>query len=181
MPFRTAAALGLLLALPAAAQDAPAPAPTPAPTEGEAPMIAEIKTAEGQSLGTATAVATPSGLMLVTLELQGVPAGIRAVHVHETGKCSPPDFESAGGHIAGNKEHGVMAANGPHPGDLPNIHIPESGALTVEYFVAGLTTDLMADEDGSAIIIHEHPDDYVSQPTGNAGGRIGCGTFAQAN
>ncbi len=178
MPLRTAAALGLLLAFPAAAQDTAAPA---APTEGQAPMIAEIKTAEGQSLGTATAVATPSGVMLVTLELQGVPAGVHGAHVHETGDCAPPDFESAGGHLAGDKEHGIMAANGPHPGDLPNIHVPESGALMVEHFAAGLTPDLMADEDGSAIIIHEQSDDYVGQPSGHAGGRIGCGTFAQAN
>lgn len=179
MPFRTAAALGLLMALPAAAQDSAAPAA--APGQGETPMIAEIKTAEGQSLGTATAVATPSGMMLVTLELAGVPAGIHGAHVHETGECTPPDFESAGGHLAGDKDHGVMAENGPHPGDLPNIHVPDRGTLTVEHFAAGLTPELMADEDGSAIIIHEQPDDYVGQPSGHAGGRIGCGTFAQAN
>lgn len=175
MPLRTAAALGLLMALPAAAQDIAAPA------GGEAPMVAEIKSAEGQSLGTATAVATPSGVMLVTLELQDVSAGIHGVHIHTTGECTPPDFEAAGGHLAGDKEHGVMSANGPHPGDLPNIHVPDSGTLMVEYFAAGLTPELMADEDGSAVIIHEQPDDYVGQPSGHAGGRIGCGTFAQAD
>ncbi|WP_347138725.1 superoxide dismutase family protein [Paracoccus sp. SSK6] len=173
MPFRTAAALALL-ALPAAAQD------TAAPAEGEAPMIAEIKTAEGESRGTATVVATPSGMMLVTLELQDVPPGIHGAHIHMTGECTPPDFESAGGHLAGDKEHGVMSANGPHPGDLPNIHVPDSGSLMVEYFAAGLTKEMIADEDGSTIIIHEHPDDYVGQPSGHAGGRIGCGTFAEA-
>ena len=173
MAFRTAAALGLLMALPAAAQDA-------APSQDQASMIAEIKTAEGESLGTATVAATPSGMMLVTLELQGVPPGIHGAHIHETGECAPPDFESAGGHLAGDKEHGIMAENGPHPGDLPNIHVPDSGTLMVEYFAAGLKPELMNDDDGSAIIIHEQPDDYVGQPSGHAGGRIGCGTFAQA-
>ncbi|SNR56202.1 superoxide dismutase family protein [Paracoccus sediminis] len=177
MPFRSAAALGLLLALPAAAQDTASPA---APTEGEKPMIAEIKTAEGESRGTATIVATPSGMMLLTLELQDVPPGIHGAHVHQTGECSPPDFESAGGHLAGEKEHGLMSANGPHPGDLPNIHVPESGSLMVEAFVSGLTAEMLADDDGSAFIIHEQPDDYVGQPSGHAGNRIGCGTFAQA-
>ena len=176
MPFRTAAALGLMMAFPAAAQDAA----SPPPAEGAAPLIAELKTAEGESLGTATAVATPSGMMLVTLELEGLPPGIHGAHIHETGECSPPDFESAGGHLAGDKEHGVMSANGPHPGDLPNIHVPDSGALTVEHFVAGLTTELMMDDNGAAIIIHEQPDDYVGQPSGHAGGRVACGTFAQA-
>ena len=178
MSFRTAAAFGLLLTLPAAAQETAAPA---APAEGEAPMTAEIKTAEGESRGTATAVMTPSGMMLVTLELKDVPPGLHGAHIHQTGECTPPDFESAGGHLAGDKEHGVMAANGPHPGDLPNIHVPDSGALMVEYFVAGLTNVMIADEDGSAIIIHEHPDDYVGQPSGHAGGRIGCGAFARAS
>lgn len=177
MPFRTAAALGLILALPAAAQDSAAPA---ASGEGTTPLIAQIQSAEGENLGTATAVSTPSGLMLVTLELQGLPAGIHGAHVHETGECSAPDFESAGGHLAGGKEHGVMTENGPHAGDLPNIHVPENGTLTVEHFVAGLTPELMMDDDGSAIVIHEQPDDYVGQPSGHAGGRIGCGTFAQA-
>lgn len=178
MPIRHAAIIGLFLALPAAAQDT---AGAVSPTEGATPMIAEIKTAEGEGRGTATIVETPSGMALVTLELQDLPSGIHGIHIHETGQCTPPDFESAGGHLAGDKEHGVMAANGPHPGDLPNIHVPEGGSLTVEYFAAGLTMDMLSDDDGSAIIIHEQPDDYVGQPSGHAGGRIGCGTFAAAN
>lgn len=174
MAFRTAAAI-LMMALPAAAQETPA-----APEGGATPMIAEIKTAEGESRGTATLVATPSGQTLVTLELTDMPAGIHGAHIHQTGECTPPDFETAGGHLAGDKEHGVMAANGPHPGDMPNIHVPEDGALTVEYFLSGLTAEMIADEDGSALVIHEHPDDYVGQPSGHSGGRIGCGVFAAA-
>lgn len=162
------------LAVPALAQDA-------APNPETSPMIAEIKTADGASVGMATATETPSGLMLLTLELTGLPQGIHGAHIHETGTCTPPDFESAGGHLAGDKDHGVMSANGPHPGDLPNIHVPESGTLTVEYFLAGLTAGMIADEDGSAIILHEHPDDYVGQPTGHAGARLGCGSFAEAS
>lgn len=163
------------LALPVFAQDAAAPAAE------TAPLIAEIKTAEGDSVGMVTATETPSGLMLVTLELTGLPQGIHGVHIHETGTCTPPDFDSAGGHLAGDKDHGVMSANGPHPGDLPNIHVPETGNLTVEYFAADLTTDMMEDEDGSAIILHAHPDDYVGQPTGHAGARLSCGSFARAS
>ncbi len=178
MPLRHPMILAALLSgpltmFPAFAQDTAEPDTSP-------PMIAEIKTAGGASLGTATAVATPSGLMLVTLELRDVPPGIHGVHLHETGTCTPPDFDSAGGHLADGKEHGVMSPGGPHPGDLPNLHVPESGALTVEYFVAGLTTGMMTDEDGTAIIIHEHPDDYIGQPTGHAGPRLGCGSFAAA-
>ena len=177
MTFRTATILSsLLLAAPAFAQDNA----TPAPTDDAAPMIAEVKSPDGESLGTATATATPSGMMLVTLELEGVAPGIHGAHIHETGTCTPPDFDSAGGHLSGDKEHGVMSANGPHPGDLPNIHVPDSGALTVEYFVSGLTAEMLADEDGSALVLHEQPDDYVGQPSGHAGPRLGCGGFAAA-
>lgn len=168
MPIRLATALALLLSAPAFAQDS-------AP-----PMIAAIRTAEGESLGTVTAAATPSGTMLLTLELEGIPPGIHGAHLHATGTCTPPDFDSAGGHLAGDREHGVMSPNGPHPGDLPNIHVPDTGVLTVEYFVPNLTPEMMADEDGTAFVIHEHPDDYIGQPAGHAGPRIGCGGFAPA-
>ena len=167
------------LAAPALAQEAAAPADA-APTETNAPLIAEVKSAEGTSFGTVTANETPSGVMLITVELSGLTPGIHGLHIHETGTCSPPDFESAGGHLAGDKEHGVMSTNGPHPGDLPNIHVPDSGELTVEFFATGLTSQMIADEDGSAIVIHEQPDDYVGQPSGHAGNRLGCGTFATA-
>lgn len=177
MPLRYATAVALLSALPAMAQEAPAASAS----AGEAPLIAEIKSPEGESRGTATIVGTPSGMMLITLELTDVPAGIHGVHLHQTGECTPPDFESAGGHLADDKEHGVMSAGGPHPGDLPNVHVPDSGALTVEIFAANLTKDMLLDEDGSAIIVHDQPDDYIGQPAGHAGPRIGCGTLAQAS
>lgn len=159
--------LAASLAAPALAQDA-------------APLMAEVKSPDGAALGTVTATATPSGLMLLTLEFENLPEGIHGVHIHESGACTAPDFESAGGHLAEDKDHGVMAGNGPHPGDLPNIHVPQSGALTVEYFSAGLTAEALADEDGSAFVIHGQPDDYVGQPSCHAGARIGCGVFAAA-
>lgn len=166
--FFTAALL--LAALPAVAQDA----------EGQ-PMSAAIAAPDGAALGTVTLQPTTSGQTIVTLELTNLPAGTHGVHIHETGDCSAADFTSAGGHLADGKAHGVMAADGSHPGDLPNLHVPESGAITVEYFAPALTAALLADADGSALVIHADPDDYSGQPSGNAGDRIGCGAFAPAN
>lgn len=173
MPLRTAIALGLLVAMPVAAQDAPAA------VEGQATLTAAVQSPNGDSLGTATLSATPSGVMTLVLDLTGLPPGIRGVHIHETGECTAPDFESAGGHLADGKDHGVMAEGGPHPGDLPNLHVPDSGAVKVEHFLSDLTVEMVADSDGSAFIIHEQADDYAGQPSGNAGTRIGCGIFAQ--
>lgn len=146
----------------------------------EPELTAAIAGPDGTSHGEATVAATPSGLMLVRLTLTDLPQGVMGVHIHETGACDDPEFQTAGGHLAGDRDHGIMAGNGPHPGDLPNLHVPESGAITVEYFVPHLTLDLMQDDDGSAIIIHDHADDYSTQPTGDAGGRIACGVFQAA-
>ncbi|MCQ0970917.1 superoxide dismutase family protein [Paracoccus sp. TK19116] len=205
MLTRTTALTAALLisAWPALAQDATTETPAEAPAsetteapaaeaaapEGEAQpsdavpgemasMIAELTGPEGESFGTVTVAPTPSGVMLATITLEGVPEGIHGIHFHETGTCTTPDFESAGGHIAGDHEHGVMAEGGAHPGDMPNVHVPADGALTVEYFVHGLTADMLSDDDGAAVILHAQPDDYSGQPSGNAGPRLACGTVS---
>lgn len=182
----TAAAVLLMGTLPAMAQDAPAtetPMDTMAAESDSVPgevasLIAELKTPEGTSVGTVTAAPTPSGVMLVTIEMTGAPAGVHGVHIHETGTCTPPDFASAGGHIAGDHDHGAMSPTGIHSGDLPNVHVPESGELMIEYFAPTLTAEMMTDEDGAAFVMHADPDDYTGQPAGNSGDRLVCGVFA---
>src|SRR6185312_12512627 len=92
---------------------------------------AALKTADGKDAGVATLTQTPSGV-LIALAVKGLPAGEHAFHVHAVGKCEPP-FTSAGGHFnPAGKKHGMMAAEGHHAGDMPNLHIPASGELIVE-------------------------------------------------
>jgi Cu-Zn family superoxide dismutase len=90
------------------------------------------------------------------------------------GACEGPSFESAGEHIGGGDEHGVYTDTGPHPGDLPNAHVGPDEQIALEAFAIGLTLDMVFDEDGSALIVHESPDDYTTQPGGNSGDRIAC-------
>ena len=133
---------------------------------------------DGAIAGSATLNKTASGKVLVTLNINGVPAGEHAVHLHETGDCSAPDYKSAGGHIAGDMEHGVLSANGPHPGDMPNMTVGDDGVLEAEVFLSALEVEAMVmDDDGAAFVIHEGVDDYTSQPAGDAGARIACGVF----
>lgn len=146
--------------------------------QGPASLTADLIDAQGEARGTATVSPLPSGGSLIVLTLSGLPEGAHGIHLHETGSCETPDFASAGSHITGEHEHGVGVAAGPHPGDLPNLHIPADGALTVEYFAPAVTSELLMDGDGSAIVIHADADDYVTQPTGNSGDRIACGVFA---
>jgi Cu-Zn family superoxide dismutase len=141
-------------------------------------ITADLSDGEGNPRGQVTAVSTPSGYMHLTIELMDVPQGVYGAHLHESGLCEGPDFTSAGGHLARDgEEHGILSENGPHIGDLPNIHVPESKAITVEYFVPELTREMLEDENGTAFMLHAKEDDLVSQPSGDAGGRMVCGVI----
>jgi len=78
----------------------------------------------------------------------------------------------------------MEAADGAHAGDMPNLFVPATGELTVEVanpaitLVAGKPNSVF-DADGSAIIIHAGPDDYKTDPTGNAGDRVACGVITK--
>ncbi|SFH39579.1 superoxide dismutase, Cu-Zn family [Palleronia marisminoris] len=142
---------------------------------------ASVMDREGNQVGTVTINETLSGTPLVIVALNGIPSGAHGIHLHETGDCSAEDFTSAGGHIAGDAEHGVFAQNGPHPGDLPNGIVGEEGGLNVEYFQPDLDIQgHIFDEDGAAFVVHSGADDYMSQPAGDSGDRIACGVLEDA-
>src|SRR5690606_6252786 len=91
---------------------------------------AALKDADGKAVGTVTLTQTPGGV-LVKLAASNLPGGERAFHIHAVGKCEPP-FTSAGGHFnPGGKKHGLMAPEGHHAGDMPNLFVPAGGELTV--------------------------------------------------
>ncbi len=142
---------------------------------------APLKNAQGQAVGSANLTQTPHGV-LINVSVKGMPPGEHAFHVHAVGKCEPP-FTSAGGHFnPGGKKHGMLAAEGYHAGDMPNLHIPQSGDLTVEVVNANITLEKgkpnsVFGANGSAIVIHAGSDDYKSDPAGDAGARIACGVI----
>jgi Cu-Zn family superoxide dismutase len=162
----------LALAAPALAQ---APQAAPPAQKGEMAR-ATLKDATGQTVGEVTLQQTPGGI-LVRGTLNGVPAGEHAIHIHETGKCEGPDFKTAGGHFnPGKKQHGLMSAKGKHAGDLPNLYVGQDGKLQFEHFANnGLKLKSLMDKDGSAIVVHAKADDHMTDPAGDAGGRIACG------
>ncbi|HMB84248.1 MAG TPA: superoxide dismutase family protein [Terriglobales bacterium] len=140
---------------------------------------AVLKSADGKDVGSAELTQAPAGV-LIKLSVKGLPAGEHAFHVHGVGKCEPP-FTTAGGHFnPGGKKHGIMAAEGHHAGDMPNLNIPTSGEIVIEVVNAAITLEKgkpnsVFGTDGTALIIHAGKDDYKTDPTGDAGGRIACG------
>jgi Cu-Zn family superoxide dismutase len=141
---------------------------------------AQLKDGSGKAVGDVDLMQTSAGV-LIKLQVKGLPAGEHAFHIHAVGKCEPP-FESAGGHFnPGNHKHGMMAGEA-HAGDMPNLHVLQSGDLTIEVVNTAVTLDKgkpnsLFDNDGSALVIHANADDYKSDPAGNAGGRIACGVI----
>ena len=95
-------------------------------------MVVPLKNSEAKAVGEAKLLQTPHGV-LIRLELSNFAPGTHAFHIHEIGKCDPPAFTSAGGHFNPfSKKHGILNPEGAHAGDLPNIHVPKNGTLTVE-------------------------------------------------
>lgn len=144
---------------------------------------ASLALADGTPAGTVELLANGGDLSL-TVAVTGIPEGTHGFHLHTTGDCTPPDFTSAGGHLnPADKEHGHENPAGSHLGDLPNLVVGADGsASTTADLGSGSDSaiDSLFDADGTAVVVHADPDDYQSDPSGNAGSRIACGVLERA-
>jgi Cu-Zn family superoxide dismutase len=145
--------------------------------------VAELKNANGQTVGMATFTEGAGGVRIV-MEVKGLPPGAKGVHIHEVGKCEGPQFASAGGHFnPEKKQHGTMNPQGAHAGDLPNVTVGADGSgrleTTTNRVTLGGGASSLFDADGSALVIHAAADDFLTDPTGNSGGRTACGVIVK--
>jgi Cu-Zn family superoxide dismutase len=162
---------------PATAASVPPAGPPPAEAGAGKSIQVPFQAKSGSTLaGTATLTEAPEGVKVV-LAIDNVSPGEHGTHVHEKGDCSAADGASAGGHFnPASNPHALPTATTPrHLGDLGNINVGADGKGTLEIVIPGAN---LKDGDpnsfvGRAIIVHEKTDDG-GQPTGNAGGRIGC-------
>lgn len=143
---------------------------------------AEMKGVDGKGLGKTSFIQTAGGVLL-QVRLEGLKAGVHAIHIHETGKCEGPDFESAGGHFnPDNVSHGYLVGRESHAGDMPNFTVSSDGKAVVEIMnpdvvvTAGNPNSLLGGA-GAAVVVHSGADDYKSQPAGDSGERVACGVI----
>lgn len=145
-------------------------------------MESDLINAEGESIGTVLLTEGKEGTG-IRITAEGLEPGVKAIHVHEKGECTPPDFESTGSHVnPEHKEHGFENPKGFHAGDLPNIEVDKEGKVDLETVSQYVSLKeghpgYLLDKDGSAVVVHEGPDDYKTDPAGNSGPRIACAAF----
>ncbi len=132
---------------------------------------------QSNSKGSATFEETNGEVKLVA-KLSGLKPGVHAIHIHEKADCSAADGSSAGGHWNPTfKKHGKWGQSECHKGDIGNFVADEAGNGSIEFstneWCIGCedeTKNIL----NKGLIVHANPDDFVTQPTGNAGGRIAC-------
>jgi Cu-Zn family superoxide dismutase len=143
---------------------------------GAARAAAELTPTHGQQArGTVTFERKTAGVE-VTVRLEGLEPGRHGFHLHEKGDCSAPDASSAGDHFnPTGQPHAARDAAARHAGDLGNLEADASGKVETKMIDSRLRLDGPESIVGKAVIVHEKADDYTTQPTGNAGGRVACG------
>jgi len=150
---------------------------------GGATAVANLEPTKGNTAkGRVTFTQTPGGVNVTGTFVGLKPNAAHGFHVHEKGDCSSGDGMSTGGHFNPlGKPHGHHGAGDHHAGDLPSINADAYGNATVSFTsrtisVGSGPTDVV----GRGLIVHRDPDDYKTQPTGNAGPRIACAVIQKS-
>ena len=151
------------------------------------PVEVTLKDGTGKDVGTAKLTAGPGGAgVKIALNLKGLPPGEHALHIHTTAKCEGPAFTTAAGHFnPTTAHHGINNAESPkpHAGDMPNFTVKPNGTAKLTVTDAAVTLgdgpNSVFAGGGTALMIHAKADDLKSDPAGNAGDRIACGTITK--
>lgn len=180
----TLAVLGLAACSSTPPKSPAAPAPSAPAQDHDA--VANLASASGSLVsGRLQVMSMGANAVHIAGDIGGLaPGSSHGFHIHEKGDCSAADASSAGGHFnPGAAPHGRMDEGAHHAGDIDNITADAQGVAHVNMHVPGLTLGTGAANDvaGRAIIVHADPDDYRSQPAGNAGKRLACGVIKLAD
>jgi Cu-Zn family superoxide dismutase len=138
---------------------------------------AQLQPTTGNATSGSVSFVQAGGKVRVRGEVRGLkPMAEHGFHVHEKGDCASGDGMSAGGHFnPTGAPHGSHGRGMHHSGDLPSLKADASGVARIDFesdsmAVGSGATDIV----GRGLIVHRDPDDYSTQPTGNAGPRLAC-------
>jgi len=170
---------------PVVAPDAAAP---PADQAAKAPAEPAVPTAravlnptQGNKAAGELTLRSEGNSVRVSGQLTGLkPNAEHAIHIHEKGDCSAADASSAGGHFnPTNQPHDHPDGQAHHSGDMYNATADDKGNAQIDDRASNATLGDGAPTDvaGKSIVVHEKPDDYKTQPSGNSGKRIACGVI----
>lgn len=140
----------------------------------------KLESKSGSSVTGTVNFSQEDNIVTMVAMVNGLSEGTHAIHIHEKADCSSDDGKSAGGHWnPTNQPHGKWGSSeGFHKGDIGNLNANANGiatlTMTTEEWCIGCD-DPNKNILGKAIIVHEGTDDFKTQPTGNAGGRVSCG------
>ena len=161
-----------LLAVAAAALAAPAPVTK---------AVAALSPLGSSGVSGTVTFTKVEGGVKVSAKVAGLAEGAHGFHVHEFGDCSAADGLSAGGHFNPTAEpHAGPHDAHRHTGDMGNLTAGKDGVATVEYVDPRESFDGPNSILGRGVIVHASADDFKTQPTGNAGGRLACGVIGVA-
>ena len=137
---------------------------------------AALRDGSGLVVGFVKLTEDATGTVTVKAEVEGLTPGLHGIHIHNTGSCTPPTFVDAGAH-----HNPLSAVHGGHAGDLPNLVVNPAGRGVMNTTTNAATLSpgptTIFDANGSAVVVHALPDDLVTNPTGNSGGRVACGVL----
>ena len=170
IPFAVIATAALLAACQSMPTDGPKATATLEPTKGN------------KVRGNVTFM-EHSGKVHVIANVTGLnPNGEYGFHIHEAGDCSSGDGMSAKGHFnPQGKPHAHAGTSERHAGDLPSLKSDASGNARLDVMIDIVTVAPSATSVvGRGLIVHVQPDDFKTQPTGNAGARSACAVIQRS-
>jgi len=140
-------------------------------------QVAKIASTQGNTAKGEVRFYKVDGGVRVIASIEGLTPGKHGFHLHEKGDCSAPDAMSAGGHFnPTGSPHGAPTAppTARHAGDLGNLEAGSDGKANYDRVDSMLVYDSIT---GLSVLVHAGEDDYVTQPSGNSGARVGCGVI----
>jgi len=147
-------------------------------TSSSSTLKIDFESKSGSSVSGEAIFSEKNGKVNFTATIKGLKPGIHAIHIHEKSDCSAADASSAGGHWNPTfSQHGKWGSSSYHKGDIGNFTTDEFGngtiTMSTDEWCIGCG-DAKKDILGKGLIVHAGADDYITQPTGDAGGRVAC-------